>query len=203
MKTITNKLDLYVAYALIFICLTLSIILFITGNLLQSILFGFVMIACASYLLAYKYHKDQIYSPTRVHINPILLNFLQSAFYFTLSIAILLFIYRPDMYSRPIAYFICIGFIAVIIGVQIAYAKDNIVTGIILQIILLGIFVRWVQITVFPGHVWFDPWFHGNFIDNLIKIGEDTRFPRISDLFKIADNAFIYRNINASNRARF
>jgi hypothetical protein len=35
----------------------------------------------------------------------------------------------------------------------------------------LGILLRWASLIMFPGPVWFDPWYHQNIIENIISTG--------------------------------
>jgi hypothetical protein len=89
----------------------------------------------------------------------IILNFLYFIFF---SFSILSIYFRPDLYERPLLYFILTSLIVGIMALRI-FCHNISDSLLILQIILIGILVSWSQLLIFPSLLGVDPWFHQAF----------------------------------------
>lgn len=76
------------------------------------------------------------------------------------TIAILSFRFRPELYERPLLYFVMTAFMAGLISCQILFANEQHKRIILPQIIILGASIAWSQLLLFPNVVGADPWYH-------------------------------------------
>jgi hypothetical protein len=168
MRKIADVIDVLAAVLGGLACLGTSIYLIAQGVVLQSFLLLFVLVSCVFYLVVRLRNQDQIYTlfkrPMGINSSVI----LEAGFYFSLGISFLIILNRPELYSRPVSYFLLNGLLGALIGLQIVSRADR-KSAIIFQIILWGMYIRWVQLAMFPGHIWFDPWFHEKFVVELIQ----------------------------------
>jgi hypothetical protein len=132
------------------------------------VLTGFLaLISCILWLLIRKSHAFDFRMPesrTQTRLCSILFFAL-----FTLSTLSLYF--RPELYERPLAFFILTAIMAGMIAWGIL-VSDRQYTGIILiQILLLGTSIAWSQLLIFPSLVGVDPWYHSAFTNGIINEG--------------------------------
>jgi len=80
---------------------------------------------------------------------------------------------RPDLYVRPLGYFISIAFMAAIVAVEILFLprKRGYAYFTLLKIILVALSLRLVPMYMFPGHIWYDPWWHEWFTLETLRFG--------------------------------
>jgi len=134
----------------------------------------FVFLACATYLLIAK--RRSAVSITFGVCPP-----KKPSAYFVLSISFfLLFSYsvmavalRPELYSRPLEYFIVVALMAAVVTAQIFTLpkKKSYTYLLLLQIILLGLSLRFTPQFIFPGVLGNDPWAHQWFTTQIIEGG--------------------------------
>lgn len=86
-------------------------------------------------------------------------------------ISILIILTRQDVYVRPLSYFIIISIMSSIVGLEIIFSTKKHQTYILLQIILIGVSLYLTQVSLFPGVVGVDPWFHQMFSSKMINEG--------------------------------
>lgn len=88
---------------------------------------------------------------------------------FTLSILSVYF--RPELYERPLLYFILTALMAGVIACEI-FPSGRRHTGLILiQVVLLGVSIAWSQLLIFPSLLGVDPWYHSEFTNRIIDEG--------------------------------
>jgi hypothetical protein len=92
--------------------------------------------------------------------------------FFGLYILSVLSVYfRPELYERPLLYFILTAFMAGIIACEIFTSSRRHASLIIVQILLLGVSVAWSQLLIFPSLLGVDPWHHSAFTNGIIAEG--------------------------------
>ena len=99
-------------------------------------------------------------------------------FFVVLSGAILSVALRPHPYTRPLAYFVSVGTLAGLLATEcyLLPTKQGYEYILLAKIILLGVVIRLVPQMMFPGNVWFDPWYHENFVREILKT---THLPQL------------------------
>ena len=86
---------------------------------------------------------------------------LFSLLYIILLIASILSVnFRPELYERPLLYFIATSLMAGTIACQIFFSNERQKWFILLQIVVLGASIAWSQLLIFPNVVGADPWYH-------------------------------------------
>jgi len=89
--------------------------------------------------------------------------------FFLLFIGSVLSVYlRPDIYERPLIYFVITSLMAGIIACEILFTQKNF-TFILCQIMLLGASIAWSQLMIFPSIVGNDTWYHYYFTTQILN----------------------------------
>ena len=108
---------------------------------------------------------------------------LSLSFYITLTLSILTFYLRPNLYERPLLYFLLISLMSCIIILEILFNYKNKSTKFILvQIIIVGLNLIWTQQAIFPSVVGIDPAWHMNFISYLLDTNHLLRGTNYSNI---------------------
>lgn len=136
-------------------------------------------LACATYLVVRKrlsplgisrflssLPKLEAKRPTYLLLN---ISFLALFAYSVMAIAL-----RPDLYVRPLGYFISVAFMAGVVAIEILFLpeKRRHTYLILLKIMLIALNLRLVPMYMFPGHVWYDPWWHEWFTTETLRLGQ-------------------------------
>ena len=89
-------------------------------------------------------------------------------FYSTISVVL-----RPELYSRPLGYFISTAFMVAILAIEILFLpKGKAYTSLILvKIMLIALSLRWIPQFIFPGLIGVDPWAHQMFATKILEAG--------------------------------
>lgn len=94
---------------------------------------------------------------------------LVSLFFIFLTLSVLAIYFRPNLYERPLIYFVFTSLMVGIVGLEL-FLKDNNISLSLLQIILIGISVSWSQLLLFPSLLGVDPWWHQMFTLKILNL---------------------------------
>lgn len=139
--------------------------------------------ACLTYLYLRKDFSNisllpQIQTNISIHL---ILNIL-FLFLFTCSVLVLYF--RPEVYVRPLAYFILMALMGVVVSMEIRYTPPKKIYSysILFQIILIGLFLVWSELLIFPTIIGEDPFAHRIFTLDILNSGyipEDFAYSKL------------------------
>lgn len=97
--------------------------------------------------------------------------FFATCFFGLYTLSVLSVYLRPELYERPLLYFILIALMAGTIACEI-FSSGRRHTGLILiQIMLLGVNIAWSQLLIFPSLLGVDPWYHSAFTGRIVNEG--------------------------------
>jgi hypothetical protein len=157
LTTITDNLDRNLAALGIIASLILIVYTAISVNRVVYMLPGVLtLLACSVWLIIRKRASSPLQigeSRSRVHLFFLLYVIL-------LIVSILSIRFRPELYERPLLYFVSTSLLAGIIACQILFSNERQKWFIILQIVVLGVSIAWSQLLIFPNVVGEDPWYH-------------------------------------------
>lgn len=146
-------------------CATLGILLstlfitYTTAFVSQPVIYYltgfFSLLACIIWLLIRKNPSINLVQ-TQSHS---LYLMLLSIFFIFFTFSVLSFHFRPNLYERPLIYFILISLIVGVVGLELFF-KDVNNSLVLFQILLIGVSIAWSQLLLFPGLVGVDPWGH-------------------------------------------
>ena len=88
---------------------------------------------------------------------------------FTLSILSVHF--RPELYQRPIIYFVLTALMSGAIACEILSSGRRHAILVLIQVILLGLSIAWSQLLIFPSLLGVDPWFHSTLTTRIVDEG--------------------------------
>lgn len=96
--------------------------------------------------------------------------FFLSLYLIFLVISVLSVRFRPELYERPLLYFIVTSLMAGTIACQIIYAHERQKALIIAQIIILGVSIAWFQLLIFPNVIGIDPMYHQMLTNQILQL---------------------------------
>jgi len=124
-------------------------------------------ISCLLWLAIRKNYTIKVYVPDCLNQTRI----WAVCFFGLYTMSVLTLYLRPELYERPLLYFILTAFMAGIISSEISTSGKRHTSFILIQVILLGVSVAWSQLLIFPGLLGVDPWYHCAFTDRIINEG--------------------------------
>lgn len=166
--------DLDRIFAITGVIVSLILILFLTAYpgrefsrvvyLLTGIL---VLISCLLWLAIRKSHT------LRGHLSgsQTLTAFWSICFFGLFTLSILSIHFRPELYERPILYFVLTSLMSGVIACEVFTSGKRHVPLILIQVVLLGVSIAWSQLLIFPSLLGVDPWYHYDLTNRIIEGG--------------------------------
>lgn len=190
-KQITADIDKKIAIIGVIFGITLLIYAFTTHkpSELQEMVLT-MLLACSIYLLlrdTLKERKTKLFSTEmeiwEKHNIKSRLYLLNIIFFCLLSASII--IISQHIYSRPLIFLVLVTIMSGILAIEIVVnANRAYLTFILAKIFIIGILLRASVFYQFPGPVGIDPWYHINFVEQLLiqghvpeELGKYISFP--------------------------
>lgn len=95
---------------------------------------------------------------------------LISIFFILFTVGILSIYLRPNLYERPLLFFVIMSLMSGIIFIELFFVSNKNYL-ILFQIMLLGVSLTWSELLIFPDLLGVDPWWHQMFTLKLINSG--------------------------------
>lgn len=156
---------------LVISAIVIAVLYLVVGSVTHTLLFIYVFSACLLYLLIGPNLKKMKRISFYRNMGERGLLIINSVYFIIFSISILSMKFREHPYERPLFFFISIALLTGVLTFDLLMAPDNELYKYILltKVIMIGIYVRYSLLLLFPGHSWFDPWFHERFIEEMIR----------------------------------
>jgi hypothetical protein len=147
----------------------LSFLLIIWGGLsvkLGDFLYGvLILISCVLWLVMRKndhfnFHSSS--SGSRV-------KFWAICFFILYILNILTVYLNPNLYERPLLYFILTALMAGVLACETITAERRHIGFVLIQVLLLGVNIAWTQVLITPGLVGIDPWYHSYLTNRILN----------------------------------
>jgi len=165
-NSLFNKLDKIIAYSGIIFSIVLIIYISIHIEKIIYILAGvFSLISLILWLLI---RKNPSINLIPIQSNSMYL-LLISLFFIFFTFSVLAICFRPNMYERPLIYFIFTSLMVGIVGLEL-FLKSFKISLTLFQIILIGVSVSWSQSLLFPSLLGVDPWWHQMFTQRIMNM---------------------------------
>lgn len=175
-KSLIDNLDKFLAYLGIIISLIIILYsIFVFKNYLFTINGSLIFLCCFCYSQVRGNLKDfEINFDEDISIFKILC----ILFFLVLTACILIWNNRPELYVRPISFFVLISILAVIISLEILYVPKKFKLIVLIQILILGLTLLLSEVFLFSGVVGVDSTGHQKFILDIMKTNYiPTDFP--------------------------
>jgi hypothetical protein len=162
-----RDLDRNLAVAGIILAILMTVLGLVISRFMYSLMGGLVLISCLLWLVIRKRHTFEFRFPeSRI------LTIVWSICFFGLYILSVLSIYfRPELYERPLLYFVLTAIMAGIIACEIIASGRRYAGLILIQILLLGVSIAWSQLLIFPSLLGIDPWYHSALTNRIVDRG--------------------------------
>ena len=172
-EKVTENLDKNLAILGLVACSILILwLVLVVGKYVEAGVTAFL--ACATYLII----RKRLLLLGSSSLQALALN---RPAYLILNIAFLaLFTYsllsvdlRPELYSRPLGYFIATAIMATILAVEILFLPRGKAyeSFVLVKIMLIALSLRWMPQFIFPGLIGVDPWGHQMFTAQILEAG--------------------------------
>lgn len=162
--------DLDKTLAIAGVILSLILIVYLgreIGRVIYLLTGVLALIACLMWLAIRKSHTFEFHLPK----SRTLTTSCAICFFGLYTLSVLSVYLRPELYERPLLYFILTALMAGIIACEI-FASGRRHAGLILsQILLLGVSIAWSQLLIFPSLLGVDPWYHSALTSRIIDEG--------------------------------
>jgi len=175
---ITEELDRILAtLGLIFaLIITIVLVLFLPETAYRYIEAPIMLfLACVVYLLIRKriYEMGGLPHLEELHANRSIILILNILFVSLFSYSIFSVATRPELYSRPLGYFIATSLIVAVLAIEILFRPDmkEYTSFILLKIMLVALGLRWTLHWIFPDLIGIDPWWHQMFTMQILELG--------------------------------
>jgi hypothetical protein len=114
------------------------------------------LLACVTWLII----RKRVSLPFQIEDSKRKVHLFSLIYVILLIISILSIRSRPELYERPLLYFISTSLMVGAIACQILFSNERQKWFIIPQIVVLGASIAWSQLLIFPNVVGADPWYH-------------------------------------------
>jgi len=130
-----------------------------------------VFLACLAYLLLRR--RAPAYALAQVETKPHMYLLLNILFFCLLTYSIAAFHLRPELYTRPLGYFVALAAMAAILAVEILFLppRKSATYFILFKIVLISLSLVWSQLLIYPSIVGRDPWWHQMFTLKILDAG--------------------------------
>jgi hypothetical protein len=125
------------------------------------------LISCLLWLAIRRSHTFEFHLPETRTLTTI----CAICFFGLYTLSVLQVHLRPELYERPLLYFILTALMAGIIACEIITSGRRHVGLILIQIVLLGVSIAWSQLLIFPSLLGVDPWYHSALTNRIIDEG--------------------------------
>lgn len=157
-KRLVEHRDSAVAYASAVAAVLFLLFVIIFMPRLQFLAAGILLLLLCVIWLAIRKTASLRSLDSLEHLNAYLA--FSALFFLFLALSILSVHFRPDLYSRPITYYVCVAFAAGVLSAAILVAprgKKFFVLPLF-QIIILGLAMQLTEMSIFNGLIGIDPW---------------------------------------------
>jgi len=125
------------------------------------------LISCLLWLEIRKSHTFDFRLPE----SRTLTSFWSICFFVLFNSSILSVHFRPELYERPLLYFILTALMAGTIACEVFSSGRRHVGFILVQVMLLGVSIAWSQLLIFPSLLGIDPWYHSTLTSTVVNEG--------------------------------
>jgi hypothetical protein len=162
-----HDLDKTLAIAGVILAVLMLIVSVMLNKVMYLLMGGLVLSSCLLWLAIRKNHPFEFHLPefqTRTTL-------LAICFFGLYTLSILSIYFRPNLYERPLLYFILTVLMAGVITCEIFASGRRHAPLILIQILLLGVSIAWSQLLIFPSLLGIDPWYHSAFSNQIVDEG--------------------------------
>jgi len=130
-----------------------------------------VCLVCLAYLLLRRRSPASIRA--QAEATPRMYLLLNILFFGLLTYSIVAFYLRPELYIRPLGYFVALAALAAILAIEILFLppRKSATYFALFKIIIISLSLVWSQLLLYPSLVGVDPWGHQMFTLKILDAG--------------------------------
>lgn len=163
-----------ITLAILGCALSIPLTLYLQAALHQPILntVGIIcFISCLAYLVIRR--KSLPSTPSQMEAGRHIYLLLNILFFCLLTYSIVALYLRPELYVRPLGYFIAMAAMTATLAIEILFlpSRQSATYFALFKIILIGLSLEWSQLLIYPSIVGIDPWYHQMFTTKTLDVG--------------------------------
>jgi len=130
-----------------------------------------VFLTCLAYLLLRR--RPRALALAQAEATPRIYLLLNISFFCILTYSIAAFHLRPELYTRPLGYFIALAAMAAILAIEILFLppRKSAAYFTLFKIIIIGLSLVWSQLLLYPSIIGVDSWGHQMFTMKILDAG--------------------------------
>lgn len=149
----------------------LAILMIVVGvthyKIIHLLVGSLVLISCLLWLVIRKTHTFEFhFSESQIQTT-----FWAICFFGLYTLSVFSVYFRPNLYERPLLYFILTLLMVGVIACEIFTSSRRHAHLILIQILLLGVSIAWSQLLIFPTLLGIDPWYHSALTNRILAEG--------------------------------
>lgn len=137
------------------------------GRVIYMLTGVLALISCLLWLAIRKSHTFEFHLPESRTLTKICV----ICFFGLYTLSVLSVYLRPELYVRPLSYFILTALMAGVIACEIFTSGRRHAPLILIQVLLLGVNIAWSQLLIFPSLLGIDPWYHSALTNRIVSEG--------------------------------
>ncbi len=137
------------------------------GRVIYMLTGVLALISCLLWLAIRKSHTFEFHLPESRTLTKICV----ICFFGLYTLSVLSVYLRPELYVRPLSYFILTALMAGVIACEIFTSGRRHAPLILIQVLLLGVSIAWSQLLIFPSLLGIDPWYHSALTNRIVSEG--------------------------------
>jgi hypothetical protein len=128
-------------------------------------------LSCLAYLIIRRRSLPSIQA--QVEATPHMYLLLNIAFFSLLTYSLVVLHLRPELYTRPLTYFIATAAMVGVLAIEVLFLppRKSATYFALFKIILIGLSLAWSQLLIYPSTVGIDPWYHQWFTASILDTG--------------------------------
>lgn len=173
LNKVANELDRFLALAVLLVSAGLTVFLAATKSI-YAIGTLLALIVCVVYLVLRKRLPTlNLTSPAQAKSSSKIYLLLNVIFFALLTCSILSLYLRPELYVRPLSYFVSTALMATIVGTEIIFLPSEKSRSyfVVFKIIMIGLSLRLSQMSIFAGVLHNDAWMHQFLTNEMLNTG--------------------------------
>jgi hypothetical protein len=143
----------------------------VIGNPIYTMGGVIVFLVCLAYLLLRR--RSPTFALVQAEAAPRMYLLLNILFFCLLTYSIAAFYLRPELYTRPLGYFVALAAMAAVLAIEILFLplRKSAAYFALFKIIVIGLNLAWSQLLIYPSLVGADPWYHQMFTLKILHAG--------------------------------
>jgi len=163
-----DRIDITLAWLVCILAAPVTVYIYAKFNPLFITVGIVVFVVALGYLLARRGTAPRLHNADH---RPKLHRWLNMAFFGLFAYSVAAYLFRPELYVRPLGYYVAIALMAVVLFVEFAFVKSA-PTGLgLFKVVMVSASLVWTESLLYSGVLGVDPWYHQWVYESILETG--------------------------------